>query len=236
MKPIVVVVALLSVAACAQQLNVTEQPNTIYVGADGRYEANPDTAVVNFNISAQDSTSQRAYDRASQATQQVRGLLSANGIDPKLAEFGFFSLEPVQDWRDPKHKIVAYRVNSSVSVKLRDFNKIGPLVQKLGASDIAGDQSLNYILDNMQAAKIKASEDAFRNARAQAAALAQAAGRTLGELSYASLDVSQPAPIMMTARRAMTAEAAPAPTEAFTPQKITVTAHVNAVFQLTGRP
>jgi uncharacterized protein len=240
-KPVACLLLLFIGQALAQDRpNVTAQPNTIYVGADGKYEAAPDTAVLNFNVSAQESTSQRTYDRVRRATQQVRDLLSANGVDPKSAEFGFFSVEPVQDWKDPKRKIVAYRVNSTVTVKLSDFSKIGPIVQQLGVLEIAGEQTLSYTLENMQAAKIKASEDAFHNARAQANALAQAAGRSLGELSYASLDLSQPVPMMATAampRVAMTAEGAPpAPTDTFAAQKITVNAHVNAVFQLASKP
>ncbi len=44
---------------------VTAQPNTIFVGADGKFEANPDTALIQFDISAQEENSRAAYDRAS---------------------------------------------------------------------------------------------------------------------------------------------------------------------------
>src|SRR5207249_10891605 len=90
---------------------VTAQPNTVFVGADGRFEANPDTALVQFNISAQEDTSRGAYDRASKAAEQVRQILRANGIEPKAAEIGYFSLQPVYDYKTAKRKLVAYRVN-----------------------------------------------------------------------------------------------------------------------------
>ena len=44
--------------------SVTALPNTVYVGADGKFEANPDTAIIEFSISAQEETSDAAYDRA----------------------------------------------------------------------------------------------------------------------------------------------------------------------------
>jgi hypothetical protein len=57
----------------------------------------------------------------------------------------------------------------------------------------------------------------------------------LGELSYASVDTFENirvlAPRTFHAKAAMTAQA-PAPTEEFSPQNVTVTAHVNAVFSL----
>jgi uncharacterized protein YggE len=37
---------------------IAAQPNTVFVGADGKFEANPDTAQMQFNISAQDSAVQ----------------------------------------------------------------------------------------------------------------------------------------------------------------------------------
>ena len=213
---------------------VTAQPNTIFVGADGKYEAAPDTALLQFNISAQEDTSRAAYDRGAQAAEQIRQILRSNGIDPKSAEFGFLSLEPVYDYKNPKRKLIAYRVNANVSLKLKDFTKIGPIAQQLSDMDITANQNLSYILDNMDAVKNKAVEDAYRRARESAQTVAQAAGRSLGELTYASVDtVENVRPVMAMARMSAERTAAPAPpTEEFTPQTVTVNAHVNAMFML----
>ena len=134
---------------------VTAQPNTVFVGADGKFEANPDTALVQFNISVQEETSRSAYDRASRAAEQIRQILRSNGIEPKLAEIGFFSLQPVYDFKTPKRKLVGYRVNANVSLKLKDFSKLAPILQQLADVDVTENQSLNYMLENMDAAKTK---------------------------------------------------------------------------------
>jgi len=213
---------------------VTAQPNTVSVGADGKFEANPDTALVQFNISAQQDNSRAAYDQASKAAEQVRQILRNNGIDPAAAQIGYFSIEPVYDYKPAKRKLVAYRVNVSVSLKLKDFTKIAPIVQQLSDADVSGDQSISYTLDDIDAAKTKAVEDAYRRARGSAEALAHASGRTLGELSYASVDTFENVrPIGIQPMMKMSAmAAAPAPTEEFSPQTISVTAHVNAMFAL----
>src|SRR5215468_7225257 len=91
---------------------VTAQQNTVFAGADGKFDADPDTAVIQFNISVQEETSRAAYDRASKSAEQVRQILRSNGIEPKAAEIGFFSLEPVYDYKTPKRKLVGYRVNT----------------------------------------------------------------------------------------------------------------------------
>lgn len=228
------VALLLTVSVFAQEhAAVAAQPNTVYVGADGKFEANPDTAVVQFNISAQENSSRAAYDRASAQAEQLRQILRTNGTDPKSAEIGYLSIQPIYDYHQAKPKLVAYRVTANVSLKLKDFGKIAPILQQLSESDITGEQSIAYTLENMDAAKTKAVEDAYRRARESAAALAQAAGRTLGELSYASVDTFEnirPVPRMQMATAQMVA--AKAPTEEFSPQSVTVTAHVNALFTL----
>jgi uncharacterized protein YggE len=213
---------------------ITPQPNTVFVGADGKFEANPDTAMVQFNISAQEDNSRAAYDRASKSAEQVRQILRTNGIEPTAAQLGYFSIEPVYDYSKAKRKLVAYRVNVNVSLKLKDFTKIAPIVQQLSDGDITDEQSISYQLDDMEAAKTKAVEDAYRHARASAEAVARAGGRTLGELIYASVDTFEnvrPMPMQPMAMKAAMAPAA-APTEQFSPQTTSVTAHVNATFAL----
>ena len=215
---------------------VASQPNTIFVGADGRFESPPDTAVVQFNISAQEDTSHAAFDRASKAAEQVRQILRTNGIEPKTAEIGFFSLEPIYDYKNAKRKLVAYRVNATVALKLKEFSKVASILQQLADSDITDNQSVNYTLENMDAAKAKAVEDAYRRAHESASIVARASGRTMEELSYASVDTfenTRPVrPMIASQMRVSTQAMQPAPTEEFSAQNIAVTAHVNAMFSL----
>ncbi len=223
-----------SVAFSQDRPTVTAQPNSVFVGADGKFEANPDTAVMQFNISAQEATSREAYDHASKSAEQVRQILRSNGIEPKSAEIGYMSLQPVYDFKTAKRKLVGYRVNANVSLKLKDFSKIAPIVQQLADADVTETQSLNYTLEDIDAAKAKAVDDAYRRARESAVALARSAGRGLGELSYASVDTFENVrPMVMAgAMMKMNVSGAPAPSEEFTPQSVSVTAHVNALFGL----
>jgi uncharacterized protein YggE len=215
----------------------TIQLNTIYAGADGKFEAAPDTALVRMDIAAQQDSSRAAYDRAAAAAKRVREVLTANGIDPKTAQVGLYQVQPIYDWKNPKHKVVGYRVTTDVTLKLRDFTKIGPITEQLADIEDTQNQSVNYTLEDIEQAKAKASEDALKKARNQANAVATAGGRTLGELLYASVDVNQPniVPMVMnmaTMARSATPAATPPPMAEFTPQTVTINAHVNALFAL----
>lgn len=224
-------------AACVAQDHpaVTALPNSVYVGADGKFESAPDTAVIQFDISVQEDSAQAAYEHASKDAEQVREVLHANGVEPKVATIGFFSVQPMYDWKNTKQKVIGYRVTTDVTLKLKDFSKIGPITQQLADANVSERQTLNYTLENIDEAKNKAVEDAYRRARNSAETIARASGRTLGELSYASVDTFEsqhmPVPRMARAMAAME-NTAPAPTEEFTPQNVTVTAHVNALFDL----
>jgi uncharacterized protein len=229
------VLFLLATAAVAQDRPaVSAQPNTVYVGAEGKFESAPDTAQIQFNIFAQNDTSQAAYQGASKNVEQLRQVLRANGIDPKAANIGFLSVQPVYEYR-PKQRLIGYRVSTDVTLKLKDFAKVGPLTQQLADANVSETQTLSYTLENIDEAKNKAVEDAYRRAHSSAETLARACGRTLGELSFASVDTFEnPRIVMPHMARSMSAmaAAAPAPTEEFTPQTVTVTAHVNALFNL----
>jgi len=233
------VVLALAVAASAQVSSTPAaiQLNTIYAGADGKFEAAPDTAVIRMDIASQQDTSRAAYDHAALAVDHVRQVLTSNGIDLKAAQFGTYQMQPMYDWKNPKHKVIGYRVTSDVTLKLRDFKKIGTITEQLADIEDTQNQSVNYTLEDIEQAKARASEDALKKARNQAAAVATAGGRTLGDLLYASVDVNQPniVPMVFT-QSAMARSAAPAatppPMADFTPQTVTINAHVNALFAL----
>lgn len=206
--------------------------DSVTVSGEGKFEAAPDTALIQFNVGAQEPELKAAYDRANRAAEQIRQTLRANGIDPKAAEIGFFQVSPVYDWKNPKRKLVAYRVSSAISLKLKDFSKVGPLAASFADMDVSESQNISYLLDNMEEAKVKAIRDAMRNSRSSAAAVAESGARTLGEMLRATVDsyeMPRPMPMM---KAQMANERTAAPTAEFSPEKITVTVRVTTEYAL----
>lgn len=214
---------------------ITAQPNTVFVGADGKFETPPDLAIVQFNISAQADTAKAAFEQASKQAERTREILRNNGIEPKAAEIGYYAMQPKYDWKDPTRKLVGYEVSANVLIKVKDFTKIGPITQQLADNSVGEGQSVNYTLENIESAKSKAVENAYSHARASAETVARITGRTLGELSYASVDTFEnvrPGPVPRVMAMTSVQPQSPPPTQEFTPQDVTVTAHVNAMFNL----
>jgi uncharacterized protein len=222
---------LIAGAALAQQTPVA--PDTLWAGANGKFESAPDTALVQFSVSVQQPEVKSAYAKAQESAQNIRQTLRDNGIDPKDAEIGSFSMTPAYSW-SPKRKLVGFQVNSHVTIKVHDFSKLGPVIDSFSQVDTTDSLNISYTLENIETAKAKAVEDAYRRAHLTAEALAHAGGRALGAMSYASVDandfVPQPRTIMMKAQRMEAG--APSPLQDFAPTMITITARVNVLFQL----
>lgn len=222
---------LLSAAVLAQQTPVTA--NTLWAGGNGKFESAPDTALVQFSVSVQQAELKAAYAQAQDSTENIRKTLRENGLDPKDAEIGSFSMTPVYKW-NPKRTLVGFQVNSHVTIKVHDFSKLGPIIDSFSQLDTTDSLSISYTLEHMEPAKAKAVEDAYGAAHSNAEALARAGGRTLGAISYASVDanefIPQPRPMMMKAHAV--GEMAASPVQDFAPAKISATAHVNVLFEL----
>ncbi len=221
----------LAATALAQSTPVTA--DTLWAGGTGKFECPPDTALVQFSISVQQAELKTAYAKASESAQNIRQMLKENGIDPKDAEIGSFSMAPTYTWK-PTHKLTGFQVNSRATVKVHNFSKLPSILDSFSQIDTSDSLSLSYTLENIESAKAKAVEDAYHAARRNAEALAHAGGRTLGAMSYASVDTNelmpQPRPMAMSAQR--TANASPSPLQDFEPALITVTARVSVLFQL----
>ncbi|GAC1648004.1 MAG: hypothetical protein NVS9B15_06620 [Acidobacteriaceae bacterium] len=229
------IVALATALASAQQPPAQMIENTVQVHAEGKFEAEPDTALITLTLSDKEATQEAAYQNVSSAAQRLREILRQNNIDPKRARVSSYSINPEFDWKNPKNRRpIAYQVQTSATLKLSDFGVANKLLVALSDLAYAGNQALAYTLEDMDAAKKKAIADAYANAHGYAEALAGASARKLGDLLYASVDTEEirvPMPMRAMAYKAAQA-APPAPTEDMGQQTTTITAQVNAVFRL----
>ena len=92
----------ISTPATAQEQSGKVIPNAVWVGADGKFESDPDTALVQFGVSAQEEKLQDANQKATQAAEQIRQLLRTNGLDPKDAQISRFATQPVYRLQEPQ--------------------------------------------------------------------------------------------------------------------------------------
>jgi uncharacterized protein YggE len=91
MKPgrfIVLFVLLAPLLAIAQQPEVKFIADTLVVQAEGKYETDPDLAIMTFDVSSQEKELKEAYAKASQSMRTIVEVAARNGLGKDAIQTG----------------------------------------------------------------------------------------------------------------------------------------------------
>ncbi|MGB9333476.1 MAG: SIMPL domain-containing protein [Candidatus Acidiferrales bacterium] len=193
MKRLAICSAFLLVCAlplAAQNNDVKFIADTLVVQADGTYEADPDLATLTFDISSQDKELKPAYENASQAMQKIVALAAKNDVKKEDVSSGVFTVVPYYGG-DRKKRAKSFLVQGQIILKVRDFSKLGAILEDSVTSDITDLRSLTYSLADEEAAKQHAVAEAMHRAVGRATAALDQKGQKVGTLRFASVDVKQ---------------------------------------------
>jgi len=181
---------LAAIPARAQNADIKFIADTLVIQADGIYQADPDLATLTFDISSQDKELKPAYDKASAAVQKIMALAEKNGVAKADVYTGVLRVAPNYNG-DRKKTARSFSVTGEVELKVRDFSKLGPIMDESVTDEITDFRSLTYSLENEEAAKQKAVGAAMNNATGRATAALEQKGQKIGALRFANVDVSQ---------------------------------------------
>jgi len=241
-----------NIPAKAQNADIKFIADTLVIQAEGTYETDPDLATLTFDISTQEKDLRQTYDRASQSMRKIVALAEKSGIPKEDIYSGVLTVRPWYD-SDRKKKAKSYSVSGQITLKVRDFSKLGPILEGSVEDGITDFRSLTYSLANEEAAKQKAVAEAMKRAVGRAQAALEQKGQKVGALRFANLDVKQLASVSrmdvyrmaeysaglmqsvtVSAEREGGAKRTPPPSPPPIPQpeKITVSATVQCAFQI----
>ena len=241
--PLVLLLLAGPLLAAAQAQDVKLLVDTIVVQAEGTYEADPDLATLTFVVFGEDKKLARAYELATEGLTRIVELAERNKVAKADVSAGVFSVTPLYDG---KRKPRAYRVHTTVTIKMRDLSRVAFVIDDAVEAGVAELRSASYSLADEEQAKQKAVAEAMRRAQQRARTAVGENGRQLGELRYANLDVKQPVAMV----QFMTAGVSPgfeeeagaggllsrakvaAPLPPIAPERITVRATAQCVFQI----
>ncbi|HET9407294.1 MAG TPA: SIMPL domain-containing protein [Candidatus Sulfotelmatobacter sp.] len=181
---------LFSVCAIGQAPEVKFIADTLVVQAEGTYEADPDLATMTFQIFSQDKDLKQAYAAATQSMQNIADLATKNGLKKDDLTTGVLTVAPVYVG-DRKKRARSYYVQGNVVLRIRDFSRIGSILDGSVEDSIADLRSLTYSLADEESAKKLAVAEAMRRAMGRASIALEQKGQKLGALRYMSLDVRQ---------------------------------------------
>ena len=208
----------------------------IHVTGLGTVTAEPDLAVLSLGVEAFAETVSEARQTAATATNSIIAALRDQGVQDNDMQTAHFSIQPEYDWennRNGRPPIIGYRVTNTLSIKVRDLDSVGPVIDGAAAAggDVTRVNSIRLSIEDGAALAEQAQRLAVQDALSKAGLLAEEAGVTLGDLQFIT-EVSSPQygrnEDVFFAERAVSA-AAPAPTSILTGEQ-DVVVRVQAVF------
>ena len=258
--------ALVALAPAAPALAQIAQPpveiapgNTLLtVSAEGRSLRAPDTAVFSAGVTTQGDSAAAALGENSRAMTQVIAALRRAGIEERDIQTSNLSIQPV--YADPDRaammaarasgqpyvapppqdqipRIIGYQASNNVSVRQRDLENFGTVIDTLAA---AGANQINgpaFQMDEPEPALDEARLDAIATARKRAELYANATGLRIVRI----LSINEgggyygaPQAIFLTASRAG-APSAPPPPAPVQPGELQMTANVTVLYELAQR-
>jgi len=191
-----IVIALFALTACSNTVSANPpQPNTISVSGTGTAKGSPDIATVNIGVMNRNDDPAKAVSENNSKMNAIMGAVKELGVDAKDIQTTNFSIHAEQHY-DQKGRItnVTYVANNSVSITVRDLNKVGDVLGKSvsnGANSING---VNFGVSDPEKLQTQARDKAMANAKAKAEQMAKAAGTTIDKVMTISENIYEVAP------------------------------------------
>jgi hypothetical protein len=184
-------------------------PPQIVTTGVGEVRVSPDRATVSIGVQSRAATAAAAATENSRKQRAIIDAIRAKGIPAEQIATSQFNVIPETRYDREGQAVprtLSYLVSNIVTVELRRMDQVGPVIDAAlgaGANQI---HSLNFGLANADSARRSALASAVSVARADAEAMARAAGGSLGpliELSSAAYFTPPPRPMDMRASVAM---------------------------------
>lgn len=208
-----------------------DNDNRIEVSAGAVIEVAPDMAYINFTAKGEGNTAAEAVNAAAKQMEAARrSLLGLNIVGQDVATINYHTNAVF----DAKGKRTGYAAENIVRVTVKDITKVGAVLDKITGVGVNEVSSITFALQDKNLYRSRLLAQAVENARQQAAVVANAGGRTLGNLLSASfssvnyMERSMPRAVMLN-KMAAGAEDASTEIEA---RNISVSVNVQTCFAL----
>lgn len=165
---------------------------TIDVSGEGISYALPDTATISFSVEAKGATIASAQNLVALRMNQAIDFLNKSNIDKSEIQTTDYNSYPEYNTPNPcvfgmpclnsnqPSKIIDYVSNESVTVKIKDTNTAGGILDGLGKVGVSSIQGPDFSVGDPDAVKADARNKAISDAKQKAQLLAKQLGVNLG--------------------------------------------------------
>jgi len=155
----------------------------ITVSGQGKVYAKPDIALASLGVTTEGSTTQDVISRNTEKMNAVIKAVKDLGVEDKDIQTTNYNLSPLYNYTEAAGRVFqGYTLEQNVQVKIRDFSKVGNVLQKATAAGANLVSNVQFTIDNPEQFKQEARAKAIEQAKSNAQNLAQVSGIKLGKL------------------------------------------------------
>jgi len=168
--------------------------STIIVSGKGEAYAIPDIATFNFSVTEVGNTVKQAQEKADAKINKALTAVRESGVADKDIKTTNYNVYPKYEWNQVtcvvypcpvgKNVLTGYEVNQTITIKVRDTEKVGDLVTKIGAVAVSNISGVEFTVDNREQYVAEARAQAITEAKAKGKELAKQLGVHLGKILY----------------------------------------------------
>lgn len=177
---VLLVIVLFVLTGCQSLVNKTP---SVSVRGSGSVEATPDMASFRVSVSKLAPTTSEAQSLLNQELASVIDILEDDQNVPKKdITTAYVSVGPKYSWIDGKQTLDGQQAQSSLDVKIRDLEKIGPVFDALSVVSGVSISSVSLTVSDESGYIAAAQKKAMENAHSAAQNYADGAGMSLGSV------------------------------------------------------
>lgn len=226
-------IALAACGAAPQAIAQPAPPRTISVTGAGEAAGAPDLAILSIGVETEGSTAADALKKNAAQMNATIAKLKKSNVAAKDIQTQNLNVSPRYNYEDQNRgappKITGYVASNMVTVKLRDLDKAGAVIDGAVADGANNLGSLSFGFAEPEKLLNEARKDAIADARARAALYADAAGVKLGPILQIQDGYAAPPPMPYAYDRAVAMEAKATPIAV---GESTMTANVTLVYEI----
>jgi len=177
---------------------INEGEHTISFTAEGKVLAKPDIAKITFYVINQGEKAETVQKENNERMQEAVNFVKDQGVDEDDIRTVQYNLSPEYDYNWCKKpgvesysscspKIIGYKLNQGIEVKIRDFDKINTIVGGLSEKGVNQISNVSFTIDDTENYKNEARIQALEKIEKRAKLLAQKSSIKLGKI----IDISE---------------------------------------------
>ncbi len=160
---------------------------TISVQGEGEVYAVPDVGQFSFSVTEKGNNAEEAQSRSAEKTNKILATLKELEIEEKDIKTENYNLYPIYRYETgscltnnyycPSKQILdGFEVSQTIVVKVRDLDKAGNVLAKVGEGEVSNISNLNFVVDDIEVSKKEAREKAIAKAKENARDLEKVLG------------------------------------------------------------